>query len=39
MKKVAQSLRKLENEKYKCPRCGGRTTKGGSANGKKKEDV
>lgn len=36
MKKIQQPLRKIENEKYKCPKCGGRTVKGESINGKKR---
>jgi formylmethanofuran dehydrogenase subunit E len=29
---MTYEVRKIENEQYKCPRCGGRTTKAGKAH-------
>lgn len=33
---MTYELRKLENEKYKCPKCGGRTVKFGTPKGRKR---
>lgn len=31
---MSYEIRRIENEKHKCPKCGGRTVKGGTYQGK-----